>query len=81
MLCFLKLHPFLYFRLVFPVQIQKLQTQTMAAFRNMSTINIGIFTDIYDFNLTTHCLAHFLDREYKNRCSTLYQSWLLFQVC
>jgi hypothetical protein len=59
----------------------------MAAFRNMSTINVGIFTDIFDFNLTTLCLQYFLDREYKKICSNMagvlpveLDSLLFFQV-
>jgi hypothetical protein len=59
----------------------------MATFRNMSTINVGIFTDTFDFNLTTLCLQHFLDREYKKACSEMsgvdpseIGTLLLFQV-
>jgi hypothetical protein len=43
----------------------------MATFRDMKTINAGIFTNVFDFNLTTLCLQYFLDSEYKKRCSKM----------
>jgi hypothetical protein len=43
----------------------------MANFRDMKTINAGIFAGVFDFNLTTLCLQHFLDKEYKKNCSTM----------
>jgi hypothetical protein len=59
----------------------------MAAFRDISTINVGMFTDVFDFNLTTQCLHHFLDRGYKMCCSKMDRappsdigSLLFFQV-
>jgi hypothetical protein len=60
---------------------------SMATLRDMKTINAGIFTDVFDFNLATICLTHFLDRKYKNMCSnmtgvapTATGSLLFFQV-
>jgi hypothetical protein len=59
----------------------------MTNLRGMTTISAGIFTNYMDFNLTTLCLQHFLDREYKNRCSKMagvgpadIGSLLFFQV-
>jgi hypothetical protein len=59
----------------------------MTTFRDIKTINVGVFTNILESNLTTLCLKHFLDREYKNRCSKIagvgpadIGSLLFFQV-
>jgi hypothetical protein len=43
----------------------------MTTFRDMKTINAGIFPDNPDFNAMTLCLQHFLDREHKKRCSKM----------
>jgi hypothetical protein len=43
----------------------------MPTFRDMNTVNAGIFADTYDLDLITHCLQHFLDREYKKNCSKM----------
>jgi hypothetical protein len=59
----------------------------MATLRDITTINTAIFTNIFEFNLTTLCLQYFLDREYKKICSKTVDnapadvgSLLFFQV-
>jgi hypothetical protein len=53
----------------------------------MKPIRAGIFSDEFDFNLTTICLKDFLDRQYKQNCSNITGMWpsgagamLFFQV-
>jgi hypothetical protein len=43
----------------------------MSNFRDLKTINAGILTGVFDFNLTTHCLQHFLEKEHKKMCSKM----------
>ena len=40
----------------------------MSTFRNMSTINVGIFTGDMEFNVTAYCLQHQFESAYRGTC-------------
>jgi hypothetical protein len=43
----------------------------MTALRDMKLLNAGIFADDQDYNLTSLCMTHFLDRQYKKNCTSI----------
>jgi hypothetical protein len=44
-------------------------------FREIPTINVGIYTDYSDFNVTQFCMKNALDRENIHSCKIIPGMW------
>jgi hypothetical protein len=44
-------------------------------FRNFPQIKVGIFNETFDFNLTSQCLKHGIDREMRQICKNMPSLW------
>jgi hypothetical protein len=47
----------------------------MTRLGEMQPVTAGILTEYIDFNLTSLCMRHFLDRQYTKQCSSNPEMW------